>query len=426
MKLILQAIKAMLRKFEASIDNAQAAADNAQAAADNAQAAADNAQAAADSKMSATNPVGSGTFSMGRKSGSEVGSYSHAEGYSTTASGSYSHAEGNGTVAFGNYSHAEGVSTRAGGSYSHAEGVSTLAGGSYSHAEGFNTRASSPYSHAQGKFNIENSSSTYAHIVGNGSTSKRSNAHTLDWSGNAWFSGDVYVGSTSGTDKDDGSKKLATEEYVNYKVSDFDGIQSPTNAEVGQTIVVKAVDENGKPTEWEAADMASGGGEEAWDYEKTILIEEEVASLTIDTFDDGTPLALKKVEVILVGSNATSANQNVAITPDYDLAASGGMVMLGGGSYLTANKKHYLWGIAEINNGEVAAEFAQSNNQTNYINFYNGISSAITKVKPGITFSGDAVDIYPRKATKFISIKADVPAGAFAVGTILRIKGVMA
>ena len=31
-------------------------------------------------------------------------------------------------------------------------------------------------------------------------------------------------------------------------------------AAVGQTIVVKAVDENGKPTEWEAADMPSGGG----------------------------------------------------------------------------------------------------------------------------------------------------------------------
>ena len=51
----------------------------------------------------------------------------------------------------------------------------------------------------------------YAHILGNGtSNSKRSNAHTIDWSGNAWFQGDVYVGSTSGTNKDSGSKKLAT------------------------------------------------------------------------------------------------------------------------------------------------------------------------------------------------------------------------
>lgn len=54
----------------------------------------------------------------------------------------------------------------------------------------------------------------YAHIVGNGSDDNRSNAHTLDWNGNAWFQGDIYVSSTSGTNRDAGSKKLATEEYV--------------------------------------------------------------------------------------------------------------------------------------------------------------------------------------------------------------------
>ena len=32
-------------------------------------------------------------------------------------------------------------------------------------------------------------------------------------------------------------------------------------AEVGQTIVVEEVDDNGKPTEWEAADLPSGGAE---------------------------------------------------------------------------------------------------------------------------------------------------------------------
>ena len=51
---------------------------------------------------------------------------------------------------------------------------------------------------------------TYAHIVGNGTSSELSNAYTLDWEGNAWFAGDVYVHSTSGTNKDDGSVRLAT------------------------------------------------------------------------------------------------------------------------------------------------------------------------------------------------------------------------
>lgn len=58
---------------------------------------------------------------------------------------------------------------------------------------------------------------TYAHIVGNGtSDTKRSNAHTLDWKGNAWFAGDVYVGSTSGTNKDDGSVRLVTEDQLTF------------------------------------------------------------------------------------------------------------------------------------------------------------------------------------------------------------------
>jgi hypothetical protein len=71
----------------------------------------------------------------------------------------------------------------------------------------------------QGKYNITDATS--AHIVGNGNSSIRSNAHTLDWNGNAWFSGDVYIKSTSGTNKDAGSKKLATEEYVDSNKSNI-------------------------------------------------------------------------------------------------------------------------------------------------------------------------------------------------------------
>ena len=38
------------------------------------------------------------------------------------------------------------------------------------------------------------------------------------------------------------------------------GIPVPETAAVGQTVVVTAVDENGKPTEWEAKDLPTGGG----------------------------------------------------------------------------------------------------------------------------------------------------------------------
>lgn len=126
------------------------------------------------------------------------GQHSHAEGSSTTASGDYSHAEGYYTTASGHTSHAEGRQTKASGSYSHAEGAYTTASGSYSHAEGYQTTAMGPYSHVEGRYNIEDTSSTYAHIVGNGSTSTRSNAHTLDWNGNAEYQGDVIANGCGG------------------------------------------------------------------------------------------------------------------------------------------------------------------------------------------------------------------------------------
>lgn len=123
------------------------------------------------------------------------GKSSHAEGFQTTASGINSHAEGWVTTASGETSHAEGWKTIARGAYSHAEGHSTTASGAYSHAEGAYTLASSDYQHVQGKYNIKDNANIYAHIVGNGSFSSdgkgRSNAHTLDWSGNAWFAGTV-------------------------------------------------------------------------------------------------------------------------------------------------------------------------------------------------------------------------------------------
>lgn len=117
----------------------------------------------------------------------------------------------------GKYAWAEGKGTIASGEKSHAEGYITIASGTTSHAEGWSTIAQGDNQHVQGKYNI--SDTTSAHIVGNGSGSNKSNAHTLDWSGNAWFAGDVYTGSTSGTNKDAGSKVLATKEYVDSKTS---------------------------------------------------------------------------------------------------------------------------------------------------------------------------------------------------------------
>lgn len=61
-----------------------------------------------------------------------------------------------------------------------------------SHAEGYETIAPGDYSHVQGKYNVVDMENKYAHIVGNGtSDDNRSNAHTVDWEGNAWYAGKV-------------------------------------------------------------------------------------------------------------------------------------------------------------------------------------------------------------------------------------------
>lgn len=166
------------------------------------------------------------------------------------ANGIQSHAEGTQTYAHGYSSHAEGYQTKAFGGQSHAEGYDTIASGVHSHAEGYETTAQRAYQHVQGKYNIPDTEGNngaqgkYAHIVGNGSGSKHSNAHTLDWDGNAWFSGDVYTGSTSGTNKDTGSKKLATEEFVTQEVGkiEFPTLEKGTDPATTETTITPSTD----------------------------------------------------------------------------------------------------------------------------------------------------------------------------------------
>ena len=121
----------------------------------------------------------------------------HAEGRGTTASHSGAHAEGGGTTANGNYSHAEGYYTIASVNYSHAEGYYTTASGLYSHAGGYYTKADGNYMTAIGKYNTEKSGKAF--VIGNGTSTARSNAFAVDWSGNVYMSlGDCTI-TDSGT-----------------------------------------------------------------------------------------------------------------------------------------------------------------------------------------------------------------------------------
>lgn len=134
-----------------------------------------------------------------------TGENSHAEGTLTMATGENSHAEGTrGTTASGEASHAEGITATASGLSSHAEGTRTTAQGISSHAEGLHTIANGDNQHVQGKYNVIDEANKFADIVGNGTDIlDRSNAYALDWDGNLYLKGGVYVNcnadSTGGT-----------------------------------------------------------------------------------------------------------------------------------------------------------------------------------------------------------------------------------
>ena len=136
-------------------------------------------------KMDKNNPTGTGSLSINRDESEGIGENSIALGIEC--------------VAKANYSYAEGYKTRAYGSESHAEGHRSKSSGYCSHAEGYYTETSSQYQHVQGKYNVNDSTDTYAHIVGGGtSNTNRKNIHTLDWNGNAVFSGDVVATDSNG------------------------------------------------------------------------------------------------------------------------------------------------------------------------------------------------------------------------------------
>jgi hypothetical protein len=133
-----------------------------------------------------------------------TGENSHAEGTQCEALGDSSHAEGIQTKASGLWSHVEGSQTRANGPGSHAEGTGSWATGPSSHAEGYGTEAAGEYQHVQGKHNVVDEANKFADIVGNGADIlNKSNAYALDWDGNLYLKGGVYVNcnadSTGGT-----------------------------------------------------------------------------------------------------------------------------------------------------------------------------------------------------------------------------------
>ena len=272
------------------------AANTANNAANMANNAAAAAQSTADSKMDKVNPVGTGSFSM---NSAAYGSFSSAEGQNTIAKYRSQKTYGEFNIKDSpkywleeisksllidpnknypvytdlTFNEDSGVISLLNSSGTAAPGSAPMLGKYIYEKDVYRISGYSNYDEYTGVFRVDSYKSssitivscnvvyfkatrqsstdrgTYVHIVGNGtSDTARSNAHTLDWEGNAWYQGDVYIGSTSGTNKDEGSKKLATEEYVNEQLSQInveggssvsnlvvtltDGVASSTSTEI--------------------------------------------------------------------------------------------------------------------------------------------------------------------------------------------------
>lgn len=77
---------------------------------------------------------------------------------------------------------------------------------------------------------------------------------------------------------------LATQMYVDNAVADK--ITIPKSAEIGQTIAVKEIDENGKPTMWEAVDLPNNSGGDIqsgndWKLLADVALTEDVSRVSI-------------------------------------------------------------------------------------------------------------------------------------------------
>lgn len=141
-------------------------------------------------KMDKIDPTGYGSLSINRKSNTTIGTNSVAVGNNNEASGLYSLAAGSANIASGTNSVALGHQCTTSLSRSFAMGESCTASGSCSQAEGAFTIAASEAQHVFGMSNVEDANKTYIEIVGNGADeNNRSNARTLDWSGNEWIAG---------------------------------------------------------------------------------------------------------------------------------------------------------------------------------------------------------------------------------------------
>lgn len=151
-----------------------------------------------------------------------------------------------------------------------------------------------------------------------------------------------------------------------------------TAATVGQTIKVKAVDTEGKPTAWEAVDAASGA--ETWELIAEIDVDVDAANDVFVWEYKNLPnykeLLYRKVN--LVGSTETNSGITISINNSFP--------QYSGMEYSKKGGQYSGWGkILVFPFGWVHICSTNANSPTNYVN------GGLTTMYNAIPFDGDSI-----------------------------------
>jgi hypothetical protein len=156
------------------------------------------------------------------------------------------------------------------------------------------------------------------------------------------------------------------------------GIEVTGTAEVGQTVVVKAVDENGKPTEW----MPGGKWEELY----SVTLTEEVDSIHIGLPEPAKRIYIKadgaqttsntseKAGALRVGRNAASYEAGISLPRMFRTDHVQGF-----DARFEANG-FGIFGFAKVSSGGGYSFIGQKTSDINYIRIYGGIFGVGYKV----------------------------------------------
>lgn len=139
------------------------------------------------------------------------------------------------------------------------------------------------------------------------------------------------------------------------------------SAKVGQTIVVKAVDENGKPTEWESADFPEIGESNIYTYDSLDEVPADLPEgsfVAVPSTGGGGGLPVVELETVATSEEAvlsdadtakmTALNGEMCILKikvlTYELLGAATVIMMGDASYLYCFSADILGGTVMVTN----------------------------------------------------------------------------